>query len=112
MRDLHLVTLVALIFATISFVVYLIQVAVALWSRPVAAARAAAEKAVQASVPTIGDFTRLLDAIARVADSLSRGSPAVTSLIAAVLFLAIAALSSGALRPGPAEDVPRAEQGP
>jgi hypothetical protein len=103
MSDLHLVTLVALAFGAISFVVYLIQVGVALWSRPVVAARVAAEKAAQAAIPSIGDFTRLLDAIARVADSLSKASPALTSLIAAVLFVAIAAVSSGALRSEPPE---------
>jgi hypothetical protein len=111
MSDLHLVTLVALVFGGISFAVYLLQVGVALWSRPVAAAKAAAEQAAHAAVPTIGEFTRLLDAIARVADSLSRASPAVTSLIAAVLFTAIAAVSSGALRSeGPGRQP--AEQGP
>jgi hypothetical protein len=107
MVDRHLVTLIALIFGGISFLVYLIEVGVALWTRPAASARAVVEKAAQThglspeGAPSIGDLTRLLDAIAHVTDSLSRAGPSLTALIAAVLFMAIAAVSSGALRSGP-----------
>ena len=47
---------------------------------------------------SVDDLSKLVEALGMLADSLSRASPALTSLIGALLFFGIAALSSGALR--------------
>ena len=57
----------------------------------------------QAAVPgakaaTLTDYTKLIEAIAKLSDSLAKTGPALTSLIGAILFLSIAAVSSGALQ--------------
>jgi len=57
----------------------------------------AAQAAVQ-KTPTIDEFNRMIEALAKLTDSLSKAGPSLTSLIAAVLFLAIAAMSSGVFR--------------
>jgi hypothetical protein len=101
MSDAHLVTVVALILACASFILYLVEAICALRAKPVESAKKAAQQAAQALVqkpPSIDDLTKLIEALAKLTDSLSKAGPALTSLIASVLFLAIAAISSGALR--------------
>ena len=53
---------------------------------------------VQPRTISVDDLSKLVEALGMLADSLSRASPALTSLIGALLFFGIAALSSGALR--------------
>lgn len=108
MSDVHLVTYVALVLGIVSFMLYLWDSLSVINNRPVDEARRATEAAAKvaggerqaaaAAVPTADDITKLLEAIAKVTDSLAKAGPGLTSFIAAVLFLAIATVSSGALR--------------
>jgi hypothetical protein len=53
---------------------------------------------------SVTDFTKLLEALGGLTDSLSKGSPTLTSLIGAILMFAIAAISSGAITSSPTKD--------
>jgi hypothetical protein len=50
---------------------------------------------------SVDDFTKLLDAMSKLTDSLAKAGPSLTALIGAILFFAIAAVSSGALKSAP-----------
>ena len=65
-----------------------------------AVARSAKAVADPANAKAIGvdDASKLLDSISKLTDSLSKASPALVAMIGAVLFFAIAAVSSGALK--------------
>jgi hypothetical protein len=96
-----LVTIVALILGVVSFILYIVEAVFALRNKPVEPAKEVMQRAAQAAVqktPTIDEFNRMIEALAKLTDSLSKAGPSLTSLIAAVLFLAIAAISSGAFR--------------
>jgi hypothetical protein len=98
LRDI--VTIAALVLSGLSFALYVAEAVQAMRDKTAASIKNAAAKASLAlgDVPTVADLTRLLDAISRATDSLAKAGPSLTSLIASVLFLAIAAVSSGALR--------------
>ena len=102
MNDLHTVTMVALGLGIASFLTYLVEVVVALRS-PAADPKAVTANAMLAldAVPTVDQATKLLDAISKLTDSLAKAGPALTSLIAAVLFLFVAAFSAGAFKSPP-----------
>ena len=107
MNDAHLVTVIALAMAVLSFAIYAIEVIAALRAKPVADAHQAVQKAAglmdAAPAPTLNDLSRLIEALGKLTDSLSKAGPSLTSLIAAVLFLAIAATSTGILTGGKPE---------
>ncbi len=93
------VTTVALVLGIISFLLYIAEAIAALRSKPIAAAKRTAENAAAlaapaAKPPSLDELTKLLEALSKVTDSLSKAGPSLTSLIAAVLFIAIAAWSS------------------
>ena|SRR5215469_1393204 len=116
MNDAHTVTEVALWLSGASFAVYIVEVGFALFSKPVADAKQAANNAVvkarALAAPTIDDLTKLIDSLSKLTDSLSKAGPSLTSLIAAVLFLGVAALSSGAFRSStPAPSPPAVSSG-
>jgi hypothetical protein len=96
-----IVTIVALILGVVSFVLYIVEVVFALRNKPIEPAKEVMQRAAQAAVhktPTIDEFNRTIEALAKLTDSLSKAGPSLTSLIAAVLFVAIAAMSSGVFR--------------
>jgi hypothetical protein len=95
------VTIVALILGVVSFILYIVEAVFALRNKPIEPAKEVMQRAAQAAVqktPTIDEFNRMIEALAKLTDSLSKAGPSLTSLIAAVLFLAIAAITSGAFR--------------
>ena len=94
------VTIAALVAGTICFGLYVYATIVLTRARAAAVRSAAtppADPALQPHGVSIGDIGRVADALARLTDSLSRASPTLTSLIDALVFYAIAAVSSGAL---------------
>jgi hypothetical protein len=96
-----LVTIVALILGVVSFILYIVETVFALRNKPVEPAKEVMQRAAQAAeqkTPTIDEFNRMIEALAKLTDSLSKAGPSLTSLIAAVLFLSIAAISSGVFR--------------
>lgn len=104
--DAQTVTHLALWLSGLSFAVYVVEAAYALFSKPVREARNAARDATRNMLQaqaSIDDVTKLAEALSKLTDSLAKAGPALTSLVAAVLFLGIAALTSGALRGSPAE---------
>lgn len=100
---------------TVSFVLYFIDAWISLRTKPKAieasgdAAKAAAAAAdaqpaggpVAEGVPNLADLSALTDSLAKLAEALQKAGPALTSLIGAVLFYAIAAIAGGALQSAP-----------
>ena len=104
-----LVTYAALAIGCISFSIYVIEVIAAHRSKPRRLQHAIADK-IEGIAPTTimsaTNFAKILEAAAKLGDSLTKAGPALTSLIGAVLFFAIAMVSSGALQtPKPVEMV-------
>ncbi len=94
------VTIAALGAGAICFGLYVYGTIVAIGARA-DAARSLPRSADPAAAPRalgVEDVGRLADALSRLTDSLARASPALTALIGALVFFAIAAVSSGALR--------------
>jgi hypothetical protein len=90
----------ALAAGVICFLIYLAEALAALLVKPSAvnAAKDVSAQAKTMGVPlTVDDFTKLLDAMSKLTDSLAKAGPALTSLIGAILFFAIAAVASGAI---------------
>ncbi len=100
-----LVTWAALVAGSLCFALYLAASIAALMTKQ--AAMKAADLHQRAIVSgksvglTIDELTKLLGAVSKLTDSLAKAGPALTSLIGSILFFAIAALSSGALRSAP-----------
>lgn len=96
------VTIAALIAGTICFLLYVYATIAGIRARAVAlrpGAPASGDRAgIQPLTVSVDDVSRLIEALGKLADSLSRASPALMSLVGALAFFAIAALSSGALR--------------
>ena len=95
------VTIAALLAGSICFVLYVYATMALVRARtavlkPGAPPAAAAE--FQNHAVNVEEISKLAEAIAKLTDSLSRASPSLTSLIGALMFFAIAAVSSGALR--------------
>ena len=55
------------------------------------------------------EVTDLIKALASLSESLAKAGPALWSLIGACLFLLIAAVSTGVLRPPPADPAPKSD---
>lgn len=53
-------------------------------------ASAAGKSAAGADLASVDDFTKLLEAAAKLTDSLSKAGPALTALVGSILFFAIA----------------------
>lgn len=103
MRDAQLVvTIAALAAGAICFGLYVYGTIVAVWARADAVRSAplaqSADPALSPRSINVDDIGRLADALSKLTDSLSRASPALTGLVGALVFFAIAAVSSGALR--------------
>ena len=112
MNDLHWVTMTAIGLAIGASVLFAAEVVTAIWRKPVSDANALAKKAAAAAqakqadekgilpgaLPSLDDFSKLLTALATLTESLSKAGPSLTSVIAAVLCLLIAATSGGAFR--------------
>lgn len=104
MTDTQLVTHLALWLSAVSFAVYVLEAGYGLFAKPVRDAKALAQAAVRSqtlnavAAPSIDDLTKLTEALSKLTDSLVKAGPALTSLIASILFLGIAALTSGAFR--------------
>jgi hypothetical protein len=100
------VTKCALILAVASFLLFAAEVVFALIRKPVTEVKQIADKAGQAgaksltgaTLPSIDDFSKLLSSMASLVESLSKAGPSLTSVMAAVLFLLIAAISNGAFQ--------------
>jgi hypothetical protein len=99
------VTWAALVMGGLCFLLYVISAGAAIFARPKADALVAEARDAAALQPKgIGaaDLTKLIEAAGKLTDSLSKASPTLVSLIGAILFMAIAAVSDGALRAPPA----------
>jgi hypothetical protein len=106
MTNETLVTTACVVAGSACFFLYVFEAIVTIRAKP-AHAKAEVGKqtalfAAKMSAVSIGDVTKLFDSGSKLADSLAKAGPAVTSLIGAILFFAIAAVSSGALRAAPA----------
>ena len=95
------VTIAALAAGTICFLLYVYATIAAVRARSEAVRSGALpprpDPTLQPRTLGIDDASKLADALSKLSDSLSRASPAVTALIGALIFYAIAAVSSGAL---------------
>jgi hypothetical protein len=97
------VTIAGLVAGGVCFVLYVAGALVDmrlrfLAARPNAAPALARTAVIEPRALSVEEAGRLIEALGRLTDSLSRASPALISLIGAILFFAIAAVSSGALR--------------
>lgn len=100
------VTLASLIAGSICFLLYVAEAIVSLVAKRTILSDGQAPQAARAAVATphsvsIDEISRLVDALGKLTDSLSRAGPPLTSLVGAILFFAIAAISSGALQGAP-----------
>jgi hypothetical protein len=98
-----IVTIASLVAGTVCFALYVygtiaIIRARAIALRPGPVNPSDAGSGIQPRVVSVDEIGRLADAISRLTDSLSRASPSLTSLIGSLVFFAVAAVSSGALR--------------
>ena len=66
------------------------------------AAVTGAKGAIDGGKATVQDYSKLLEAASTLTDSLGKAGPTLVSLIGAILFVAIAAVSAGALKQTPA----------
>ena len=97
----YYVIVVALVMSAASFIAYLI-VAVAAHLKVGREAHAAATAALAARAEPAADLADLIKALGEFTDSLSKAGPALTSIVASIMFLAIAAYGSGMLTAGAA----------
>ena len=98
-----IVTIAALLAGSICFFLYVYTTVASVRARAAALKPGAATPPVAAAefqnhAVNVEEIGKLAEAIAKLTDSLSRASPSLTSLIGALIFFAIAAVSSGALR--------------
>jgi hypothetical protein len=100
----NLVTFLALLAGSICLVIYIVEIWLAEKIKAAATTAAATTEPANKTFGPIGpatvslpDFTNLIEAMAKLTDSLSKVGPSVTSLIGAILFYGIAAICSGAL---------------
>jgi hypothetical protein len=104
-----LVTIPALIAGSLCLLIYVVEIFLAEKIKATATAAAATTAPANKTFGAIGpasvsmpDFTNLIEAMAKLTDSLGKVGPSLTSLVGAVLFYAIAAIGSGALQSPPA----------
>ena len=96
------VTYSALTLGTICFAIYAIDAWRSVQSRKAAEASSAVVAANKNLLPTskgasLADLGSLVEAMAKLSDSLAKAGPSLTSLVGAVLFYSVAAIASGAL---------------
>lgn len=98
------VTYWSLICGGICFALYVLASITALLARPAKEAATLSNQAKSlAAAPgvSVDELTKLIEAVAKLTDSLSKAGPTLTSLIGALVFFAIASISSGALHSPP-----------
>ena len=94
------VTTCSLVAGGVCLALYVAEVVASLMVKPVQSAKDVASQAAIKARDVEADLdalTKLINALSSLSDSLAKAGPALTSLIGAVLFFAIAAVSSGAL---------------
>lgn len=99
----------ALVAGTICFLIYAWSAIAAIVAKPRQTATEAATTAksmADAKTATAEDYSRLLEAASKLTDSLSKAGPTLVSLIGAILFYLIAAVSSGAFKSPPSPAAP------
>jgi ABC-type glycerol-3-phosphate transport system permease component len=108
MSDAHSVTVIAMILAVLSFLIYAVEVIAALRAKPVDDAHQVAQRAAALvpDKPTLDQFSHFMETMAKLVDSLSKAGPSLTSLIASILFLAIATVGAGVFSGGQAPNPP------
>lgn len=108
MADMHWVVVSGIALSWLCFAVYAAQTLAAIARKPLREARAIVERARAAAVrddrsglalPSLPELTALMDAMARLIDSFAKAGPGLAAIAASVLFLLIAAIGAGALRP-------------
>jgi len=107
----------ALLLGLICFGLYVWEAIAVIRAKPTtvpSAVDAKAQRLVADPALSVDELSQLLEAASKLTDSLSKAGPALTSLIGAILFFAIAAISSGALHgsPPPATTASSAEARP
>jgi hypothetical protein len=97
------VTGLSLLLGTICFILYVLDALHTIAAKKKAASADIVGVATgpEAKGLGVGEFTKLLEAISKLTDSLAKAGPSLTSLIGAILFYAIAAVASGALHDTP-----------
>lgn len=103
MNYVHIVTVIALILAVLSFLIYAVEALALLRAKPLDDAHQVAQRAaalVPGTVPTLDQFSHFIEVSAKLVDSLSKAGPLLTSLIASLLFLVIAAVGAGVFHGG------------
>jgi hypothetical protein len=106
MTNETVVTWAGIIAGSVCFVLYVVQSIIVIRAKPAQTARGivGAKVSLLAADPagvSVDELTKLLQAAASLTDSLSKAGPALTSLIGAILFFAVAAIGSGALHGAP-----------
>jgi hypothetical protein len=99
----EIVAWVAIIAAVACFFVYFTEALAARKARANPVVTTPPDQVPGAKTATVADYTKLIEAIAKLSDSLAKSGPALISLIGAVLFLSIAAVASGVLQSPPPE---------
>ena len=97
-----IVTYVSLVAGVVCLSIYVRAV----WNPKITSASAVTDQAhaFLAGGVSIDQFNTLIGAIAKLTDSLTKAGPALTSLIGAIFFFAIAAIGSGVLHDPPKAD--------
>ena len=109
MTNETIVTWAGVVAGSVCFLLYIAQSIAAMIAGPTRAANSIVGAKVSlvagdATSVSVDELTKLFQAAATLTDSLSKAGPALTSLIGAILFLAVAAIGSGALHGAPAAD--------
>lgn len=96
MSMLNIVSAVSCVFAVICIISFLLFV-YQLLRRPSRPAQELAGDRADAVLPhgAIADVGKLVEALAKLTDSLEKASPLIASLIGAMFFMALAALAAG-----------------
>ncbi len=102
---LDAVTIVGLVLSVASFVAFLALAFGWGLKTTTAPARAAAERAAEVSKNltsvTADELTAILKAVAALGEGLVKAGPSLAALIASILFLTVAMISSGGIRSDP-----------
>lgn len=105
MSTADIVTYGSLAAGVICFGLYVWEAVIAITTKPPAPDVGTAQQLktlVADNVATVKDVSDLAGNLAKLTDSLSKAGPALTSLIGAILFFAIAAIGSGVVHGSPA----------
>lgn len=95
MQDI--VTVAALVMGGLCFALFLWLSLTAQSAAQSQSARQMAVKANALAPVTVGELTDLIKALTGFTDSLAKAGPSLTTLVGSILFLAIAAIASGAI---------------